>query len=79
MTAKWIYEFLIRRKIFVQIGGLKSRLLSRVPAGSILGPTLFLVFIDEAAEAFRNLLPLEFGDNIKIASSVRSIEDVRAF
>lgn len=40
-TAKWIFEFLVGRKFFVQIGGAKSRIyeaVSGVPAGSILVP-----------------------------------------
>jgi len=45
-TAKWLFEFVIGRKFFVQIGKLKSRmyeLTSGVPAGSVLRPSLFLI------------------------------------
>lgn len=81
-TAKWIYEFLAGRTFYVQIGNLKSRIYvssSGVPAGSILGPTLFLAFIDDIADVPKNSIPLLFADDVKLACHVRSISDVRGF
>lgn len=74
-TVKWIYEFLYRRINYVQIGKCKSRpyeVASGVPAGSTLGPLLFLIFIDDISEVVQHAKTLLFADDIKIYLEVSS-------
>lgn len=79
-TAKWIFEFLVGRKFFVQIGSTKSRIYestSGVPAGSILGPLLFVMFINDIVDSVRDSMILLFADDVKMSMPISSIEDTR--
>ncbi len=79
-TAKWLFEFVHERKFFVTMGKYESRIYeatSGVPAGSILGPTLFLISINDIVECVAHAFVLLFADDIKMAVAVSSIEDTR--
>lgn len=81
-TARWLYGFLTGRKFYVQIGNFVSKVYeatSGVPAGSILGPILFLISIDDIAEYVSNASTLLFADDIKITCEIHSVADVRNF
>src|ERR1700743_1604393 len=80
LNGYWLFEFLVGRTFYVKIGNHESRIYvstSGVPAGSILGPTCFLIFIDDITDVLVHSFPLLLADDIKIASFVRSISDVR--
>lgn len=61
--VKWCYGYLTSRKQFVQIGQEKSgtfSVASGVPAGSILGPCFFIVFMNDIvnfSEMFKYYIP----------------------
>lgn len=77
-TAKWIYNFLNGRTNFVKIGSHCSRLYrstSGVPAESVLGPLLFLIFINDIVEEVKYSQTLMFADDIKIFTEVTSEKD----
>lgn len=79
-TARWLFEFVDGREFFVKIGNCVSRIYkssSGVPAGSILGPTLFLIGVNDIADCVIHALALLFADDIKLAVKVSSIADVR--
>ena len=49
LLVKWIYSYLSDRKQQVVVGGSSSNalpVLSAIPQGSVLGPLLFLLYID---------------------------------
>ena len=74
---KWIETFLSGRSQRVIIKGVLSDslpVLSGVPQGSVLGPVLFLIFINDLLVGISSLGKL-FADNAKIYREIKSQED----
>jgi len=73
----WIMEWLKDRKQRVVIRGTLSdriSVLRGIPQGSVLGPILFLVYINDLDYGVRNWI-LKFADDTKIFSQVSSLKD----
>ena len=73
----WITNFLINREQRVVINGNQSTWLkvgSGVPQGSVLGPTLFLIYINDLLDNL-NFKGKLFADDAKIYGRVNSVHD----
>ena len=46
-----------------------------MPQGSVLGPLLFVVFINELPDFFQSAFPFIYADDTKLLQAIRSIED----
>ena len=73
----WIKSFLKARKKKVMINGegsVWSDVLSGIPRGSVLGPALFLVFINDLPDFIANFVKI-FADDTKVYTSISTISD----
>ena len=76
----WIESFLTNRQQRVQIKGNVStprNVWSGVPQGSVLGPILFIIYINDLPEKITSLTKI-FADDTKIYRPITSIEDADA-
>ena len=76
-VISWIREWLTGRKERVVLNGHKSTwvdVLSGVPQGSVLGPILFILYINDIDTGISSKL-FKFADDCKIVRSIKTTED----
>ena len=76
---KWLQKYLLHRLQCVRVGDSLSHFCavrSGVPQGSVLGPLLFIIFINDLPEHVNSAIPFVFADNTKCLLSIRCTDDV---
>ena len=76
--AKWIHSFLTNRKQFVLVNGAISEVSmvkSGVPQGTVLGPILFLILINDIDHNVASKVSL-FCDDTRVMGPIDSEKDV---
>ena len=76
-VLKWVTDFLSNRSQYVALNDVASNdtpVTSGVPQGSVLGPTLFIYYINDLPEVVDSLIKI-FADDTKSYDKVESVDD----
>lgn len=75
----WITSYLMNREQYVEISNscsTKVNLAYGVPQGSILGPLLFLIYVNHIGESIQSGKVLQYADDTTICVKSKSIQDL---
>ena len=75
---KWIKSYLTNRTQYVSFDGIHSSMLpitTGVPQGSILGPLLFIIYMNDIHRACKHFHPILFADDTNLTSSLCSFNE----
>ena len=83
IVHRWLKSYLFNRNLQAIVGGATSQafpVTAGVPQGSILGPTLFIVNVNDAPDVLpANTVPATYADDTTLLSLIPSIDDVPAW
>ena len=77
----WLMNFITDRSHKVRANGVlsyKSTVKSGVPQGTIIGPLLFLIMIDDISEVDMESIINTFGDDSKLVTKLIPLKTVRS-
>ena len=79
IASNWLKSYLLNRKQFVNFNGIKSELqdvICGVPQGSILGPKLFILYINDMCNITKVMDLIIFADDTNIFCTADNIKDL---
>ena len=79
LPHRWFKSYLFNRKQFVRLGSWDSELKTiniGVPQGSILGPILFIIYVNDLPHVSQSLKPTIFADDTTLSMSHHNYNDL---
>lgn len=79
MALKWLTSYLESRTQFVSYNGvqsIKDKVRCGVPQGSVLGPLLYLLYVNDMANVSTNILPILFADDTNVFIEGNNIDTI---
>ena len=80
VALNWFKDYLSNRKQYVSVNGIDSELLPitcGVPQGSILGPLLFLIYVNDLALVSKYAATILFADDTNLIYKGKTYEDIK--
>ena len=78
-SLKWLSSYLSNRKQFKQAGDIKTSyedIICGVPQGSILGPLLFIIYVNDLSDVSKILEPIMFADDTNLFFTHKNIKEL---
>ena len=79
INLQWFSSYLSNRKQFIQAGAIKTSyedITCGVPQGSILGPLLFIIYVNDLCNVSKILEPTMFADDTNLFFCHKNIKDL---
>ncbi len=78
-TLQWFQSYLMDRKQYVKFNNVCSnmeKIVCGVPQGSVLGPLLFLIYVNDLPNSLKALKSILFGDDTSVYASKPYLPDL---